>query len=51
MATSAEERRAQFRWMDKLSDEDVTAVALAEPGTELADSTSTSTRRAPSAAA
>ena len=37
MATSVEERRAQFRWMDKLSDEDVTAVALAEPGTELAD--------------
>ena len=28
---------AQFRWMDKLSDEDVTAVSLAEPGTELAD--------------
>ena len=26
-----------FRWMDKLSDEDVTAVPLAEPGTELAD--------------
>ena len=37
MATSVEERRAQFRWMDKLSDEDVTAVPLAEPGTELAD--------------
>ena len=37
MATSIEERRKQFRWMDKLSDEDVTAVALAEPGTELAD--------------
>ena len=37
MATTAEERRAQFRWMDKLSDEDVSAVALAEPGTELAD--------------
>jgi len=37
MATSADERRAQFRWMDKLSDEDVTAVPLAEPGTMLAD--------------
>ena len=37
MATSVEERRTQFRWMDKLSDEDVTAVTLAEPGTELAD--------------
>ncbi len=37
MATSAEERRAQCRWMDKLSDEDVTTVSLAEPGTMLAD--------------
>ena len=37
MATSVEERRTQFRWMDKLSDEDVTAVTLTEPGTELAD--------------
>ena len=37
MATSVEERRTQFRWMDKLSDEDVTAVPLADPGTELAD--------------
>ena len=37
MGTSIEERRGQFRWMDKLSDEDVTAVALAEPGTMLAD--------------
>jgi hypothetical protein len=37
MATSADERRTQFRWMEKLSDEDVTAVTLAEPGTELAD--------------
>jgi len=37
MATSVEERRELFRWMDKLSDEDVTAVPLAEPGTELAD--------------
>jgi hypothetical protein len=37
MATSVEERRAQFRWMDKLSDDDVTAVSLAEPGTALAD--------------
>jgi hypothetical protein len=35
--TSVEERRTQFRWMDKLSDEDVTAVPLAEPGTDLAD--------------
>ena len=51
MATSVEERRTQFRWMDKLSDEDVTAVALAEPGTSSRTSTSTSTRRAPSAAA
>ena len=34
---SIDERRAQFRWMDKLSDEDVTAVSLAEPGTRLAD--------------
>ena len=49
MATSVEERRAQFRWMDKLSDEDVTAVPLAEPGTSSRISTSTSTRRAPSA--
>ena len=31
---SVDERRAQFRWMDKLSDEDVTAVSLAQPGTE-----------------
>jgi hypothetical protein len=37
MATSAEERREQFRWMDNVSDEDVKAVTLAEPGTELAD--------------
>jgi hypothetical protein len=37
MATTEEERREQFRWMDKLSDEDVTAVTLAEPGLELAD--------------
>jgi hypothetical protein len=37
MATSVEERRTQFRWMDKLSDEDVTTVTLAEAGTELAD--------------
>jgi hypothetical protein len=38
MATSVvEERRTQFRWMDKLSDEDVAAVVLAEPGAELAD--------------
>jgi hypothetical protein len=37
MATSVEERRTQFRWMEKLSDEDVTAVALAEPGAVLAD--------------
>jgi hypothetical protein len=37
MATSVEERRTQFRWMDKLSDEDVAAVLLAEPGTTLAD--------------
>ena len=29
MATSVEERREQFRWMDKLSDEDVAAVPLA----------------------
>jgi hypothetical protein len=37
MATSVEERRAQFRWMDKLSDQDVTAISLAQPGTNLAD--------------
>jgi hypothetical protein len=37
MATTEEERREQFRWMDKLSDEDVSAVTLAEPGLELAD--------------
>ena len=37
MATTVEERREQFRWMDKLSDEDVTIVPLAEPGTDLAD--------------
>jgi hypothetical protein len=37
MATSVEERRAEFRWMDELSDEDVAAVQLAEPGTTLAD--------------
>ena len=37
MATSVEERRAQFRWMDKLSDEDVTAVAAGRAGHELAD--------------
>jgi hypothetical protein len=37
MATTVEERREQFRWMDNLSDEDVTAVTLAEPGLELAD--------------
>ena len=36
MAT-VEERRTQFRWMEKLSDEDVTAVELAEPGTQLGD--------------
>ena len=35
--TSVDERRTQFRWMDKLSDEDVTAVSLAQPGTSLAD--------------
>ena len=37
MATSVEERRTQFRWMDKLSDEDVSALTLAEPGTTLGD--------------
>ena len=37
MAVNLEERREMFRWMDKLSDEDVTAVPLAEPGTDLAD--------------
>jgi hypothetical protein len=37
MATSVEERRKQFLWMEKLSDEDVGAVSLAEPGTQLAD--------------
>jgi hypothetical protein len=37
MATSIEERREQFLWMGELSDEDVAAVPLAEPGTELAD--------------
>jgi hypothetical protein len=37
MAANLEERREKFRWMDKLSDEDVAAVTLAEPGTMLAD--------------
>ena len=37
MATSVEKRRKQFLWMEKLSDEDVAAVSLAEPGTALAD--------------
>ena len=37
MAVNLEERREKFRWMDKLSDEDVTIVPLAEPGSELAD--------------
>jgi hypothetical protein len=37
MATSVEERRKQFLWMEKLSDEDVASVSLAEPGTQLAD--------------
>jgi hypothetical protein len=37
MATNVEERREQFRWMEKLSDEDVMAVTLAEPGTMLGD--------------
>src|SRR3954452_6276555 len=37
MTTSVDERRGEFPWMGKMSDEDVTAVALAEPGTELAD--------------
>jgi hypothetical protein len=37
VATSVDERREQFRWMDKLSDEDAAAAPLAEPGAELAD--------------
>ena len=37
MATAVDKRRKQFLWMEKLSDEDVAAVPLAEPGTELAD--------------
>ena len=48
---SVDERRAQFRWMDKLSDEDVTAVSLAQPGTSWRISTSTSMRPAPSGVA
>jgi len=44
MATSVEERREQFRWMDKLSDEDVTIVPLASREASLQTSTSTSTR-------
>jgi hypothetical protein len=35
---SAEELRSQFTWMQKLEDDaDVTAITLAQPGTELAD--------------
>ena len=37
MPTNVEERRTQFRWMDKLSDDDVAAVPLADTGTSLAD--------------
>jgi hypothetical protein len=37
MAKSVEERRTQFRWMDNLSDEDVAAVHLVDPGATLAD--------------
>jgi hypothetical protein len=35
--STVEERRERFRWMENLSDDDVGAVALAEPGTQLAD--------------
>ena len=51
MATSVEERRKKFRWMEKLSDEDVTTVTLAEPGTSSPTWTNTSMRPAPSAGA
>jgi hypothetical protein len=37
MATTVEKRRKQFLWMEKLSDEDVAAVPLTEPGADLAD--------------
>jgi hypothetical protein len=35
--TIATDRREQFTWMSKLSDDDVVVVALAEPGVTLAD--------------
>jgi hypothetical protein len=37
MATTVDKRRKQFLWMEKLSDEDVAAVPLTEPGAELTD--------------
>ena len=35
--STVDELRERFTWMSKLEDGDVTAVALAEPGTALAD--------------